>query len=110
MRYHAGMTTSQTNPSKLLREKGPLSFLAFAGQLISDESIVTDFIAIVKGDLTFPDANSWQELRRYLNKINATDAAFIGGRLAWRGYEAARKKRVQEILEVTDGATLPKYQ
>jgi|SRR5260370_15135985 hypothetical protein len=99
MRYHAGMTTSQTNPSKLLREKGPVSFLAFAGQIVSDESIVTDFIAVMKGDLTFPDANSWQELRRYLNKINAPHAAFIGGRLAWREYEMARKKRLQEWVD-----------
>jgi hypothetical protein len=84
------------------REKGPLSFLAFAGQLRSAEATVTDFVATMKADQSFPDANSWQELRRYLNKIDAPHAAFIGGRLAWRGYEAARKRKLQEGVEAAD--------
>lgn len=84
------------------REKGPLPFLAFMGQFSSEESSALDFIAIVTGDRSFPNASSWQELRRYLNKIDAPHAAFVGGRLAWREYAAANKIRLQEWVEAAD--------
>jgi hypothetical protein len=71
-------------------------------QFRSDEAPALDFTAIMTGDRSFPDANSWQELRRYLNKIDAPHAAFVGGRLAWREYAAANKIRSQEWVEAAD--------
>jgi hypothetical protein len=84
------------------REKGPLSFLAFMGQFSSEEASALDFTAIMTGDRSFPNANSWQELRRYLNKIAAPHAAFVGGRLAWREYAAADKIKLQEWIKAAE--------
>jgi hypothetical protein len=44
---------------------------------------------------SFPNVNSWGEVRTYLYKAGAEPNAFVGGRLAWWEY-ISRAKRNSE--------------
>lgn len=70
-------------------------FREFARQIKSDDLTVMEFVTIIKIDRSFPDVDTWQELRWHLCKIDASHNAFIGGRLTWQRYKLAKKERAK---------------
>jgi hypothetical protein len=69
-------------------------FREFALRLASADPLVESFVAHA-GNESFPNVNTWAEVRTYLYKAGAETDAFVGGRLAWREY-ISRTKRYSE--------------
>ena len=68
------------------------SFREFVLHLTSNDPCVVSFIAQANNNF-LRDANSWTEVRTYLNRAGAEHDAFIGARLAWREYHSAMKSK-----------------
>ena len=86
-RLAAHMQTSRQAASKR-------PFREFALRLASADPLVESFVAHAANE-SFPNVNSWGEVRTYLYKAGAEPNAFVGGRLAWREY-ISRAKRNRE--------------
>ena len=66
-----------------------LSFKQYiAAQPVTD-SMQGDFLRDAKGDAHFPDAQSWDELERYLKNNRSCGGAIKSAKLVWGGYKAA---------------------
>ena len=61
------------------------SFRQFVRKVRSSEPALVLFKEHAAADL-FPDAESWYEIRSYLVKAGADHEAFVGARMAWRGF------------------------
>jgi hypothetical protein len=64
------------------------SFREFVLGLTSNNPCMDSFIAQTN-KTSLRDVSSWNEVRTYLNHAGAEHDAFIGARLAWRGYRCA---------------------
>lgn len=95
--YHTVMAINRTKRSQRRSSAAPLSFRTFLRCLRPNQAPLEEFIALAKRDPSFPNPQTWQELRWHLNKIGAEDGVFIGGRLAWRKYESVQRERAKRF-------------
>ena len=52
-----------------------------------------DFVAVAQLDGAMPDADTWDDLRRYLEQRHATAAVLETAHKVWRAYIMARLRR-----------------
>lgn len=52
-----------------------------------------DFVDDARSDPTFPDAESWDEVRDYLMLRGAAPVAVAAARSAWRSYLRSQRRR-----------------
>lgn len=68
----------------------PRSFAAFIAQRRVTDDPIGDFVADARVDRRMPPAESWAELRSYLERRGADPAAVAAGRRTWHEFEAWR--------------------
>lgn len=80
-------------------EKRPTSDISFRTYVLrhpEESSPAGDFIADAKADKSFPDVPIWGDLRAYLYKISAADAAVIAARSVWRRYKISQREHSKD--------------
>lgn len=65
---------------------------------ITDDS-AGDFVAVARLDIAMPDAETWDELRRYLERQMAGEVVMEAARRVWRGYLTARARETASARE-----------
>ncbi len=52
-----------------------------------------DFVDHAVGDLSLPDAESWEQLEGHLNELNASPETLSAAEYVWQRYEADTSKK-----------------
>ncbi|MEE8253603.1 MAG: hypothetical protein V3R17_06685 [Hyphomicrobium sp.] len=52
-----------------------------------------DFADHAVGDLSLPDAESWEQLEGHLDELNASPETLSAAKHVWQGYEADTSKK-----------------
>ena len=63
------------------------SFREYLRSLSPEKSAIGEFIANAKADKAFPNAESWEELKRHLYKVGANHETTVACRMVWRRYK-----------------------
>ena len=69
-----------------------MSFRAYIQSRRITDTPAGDFTADARADKAFPDARSWTELRRYLERRGAIREAVEAGHRVWAAYRAQVRK------------------
>jgi hypothetical protein len=63
------------------------SFAQFAARMRPDNPLMAEFASFVRNSRSQDDLDTWRAVRRYLQRLGASDVVLIGGRLAWREFQ-----------------------
>lgn len=88
-------TTRVRKPKKNFAkiETPPASFGLFASRMRTNDPVIAAFLSTIKAVRPVPDLETWGAVRRYLQRLAASDATMIGARLAWREFKDASRSR-----------------
>ena len=68
-----------------------MSFKEYIAKRQARDNPQGDFVRDARSSADLPDAESWAELRSYLNRKWACDEAIDAARLVWQSYQAKRR-------------------
>jgi hypothetical protein len=64
----------------------PKSFSTYARSRRATDVVGDEFIAYAKSDPHFPEAKTWGDLRKYLNRRGAEHEMEVAARAVWKDY------------------------
>ena len=82
-----------------------MSFLVYLRHRRITDDPAGDFVAVARLDKALPDAETWDELRRYLEELGAAEAIVEAAHRVWRAYLMARLRTTKADKRASERTT-----